>query len=50
VIITRRMRWASNVERRGKMRNAQKTMVGIPKGSPKCRWEYNIKLDIRERG
>jgi hypothetical protein len=39
----------------GKMRNAYKILVGkpegkIPLGRPRCRWEDNIKIDLRETG
>jgi hypothetical protein len=34
---------------RGK-RNAYRVLVGKPEGSqPRCRWEDNIKMDLRER-
>jgi hypothetical protein len=48
----RRMRWAEHVARMGKM-NAYRTLVGepekrIPPGRPRCRWEDNIQMDLRE--
>jgi hypothetical protein len=39
----------------GKMRNAYKILVEKPEGkrqlgSPECRWEDNIRMDLRELG
>jgi hypothetical protein len=39
----------------GQMRKAYKSLVGkpggwIPLGRPKCRWEDNIKMALREMG
>jgi hypothetical protein len=39
----------------GEMRNANKIVVGKPDGKrqpgrPKCRWEYNIRMDLWEIG
>jgi hypothetical protein len=55
VIKSRRMRWASLVARMGKMRSTYKVLVGKPEGKkqirrPKRRWEYNIRMDLREIG
>jgi hypothetical protein len=38
----------------GEVRNAYSTLVGrsegkIPLGRPRCRWECNIRLNLRER-
>jgi len=43
------------VARVGEMRNAYKVLVGNPEGKrplgrPKHRWEYEIRMDIRETG
>jgi hypothetical protein len=52
----RRMRWSGNVvASMGKMRNAYKTLFGIPEwkrplGRPSHGWESNIRMDIREIG
>jgi hypothetical protein len=48
-----RMRWKRHVARMGKMRNAYNILVGKPEGKrplgrPRRRWEYNIRLDLRE--
>jgi hypothetical protein len=49
------MRWAGHVARiRGK-RNAYRILVGKPEGKrplgrPRCKWEDNIRMDLRERG
>jgi hypothetical protein len=39
----------------GEMRNAHNITVGKPKGKrlfgrPRCRWEDNIRMDLREAG
>jgi hypothetical protein len=39
----------------GQKRNACRILVGIPErkgplGRPRCRWVYNIKMDLREIG
>ena len=39
----------------GQSRNAYRILVGIPEGkrplgSPRCRWDDNIKMDLREMG
>jgi hypothetical protein len=52
---SRRMRWAGHVARMGEIRNAYKMLVGKPEGKrpfggPKCRWEDNIRLYLRELG
>jgi hypothetical protein len=53
VIKLRRMRWTGHVARMGKRRNVYTVLVGrpegkIPLGRPRRRWEYNIKMDLRE--
>jgi hypothetical protein len=54
-VIKSRMRWAGHVVvPMGKMRNAFK-IVGKPDGKrplgrQRCRWEDNIKMDIKEIG
>jgi hypothetical protein len=55
VIKARRMRWAGYVARMGEVRGAYNILVGRPEGRrplgrPKCRWEDNIKMDLREIG
>jgi hypothetical protein len=55
VIKARRMRWAGHVARMGEVRGAYNMLVGRPEGRrplgrPRCRWEDNIKLDLREVG
>jgi hypothetical protein len=37
----------------GKKRNADRILMGKPEGTlgrPRCKWEYNIKIDLREIG
>jgi hypothetical protein len=53
VIKARRMGWAGHVARIGGVRGACKILVGKPEGrrplgSPRRRWEDNIKMDLRE--
>ncbi|KAJ4428432.1 hypothetical protein ANN_24469 [Periplaneta americana] len=54
-IKSRRLRWARHVARMGESRNAYRVLVGRPEGKrplgrPRCRWEENIKMDLREMG
>jgi hypothetical protein len=55
VIKARRMRWAGHVAHMGEVRVAYNILVGRlegrkPLGRPRRRWEYNIKMDLREIG
>jgi hypothetical protein len=55
VIKARRMRWAGHVARMGEVRGAYSILVGRPEGRrplgrPRCRWEDNINMDLREIG
>jgi hypothetical protein len=55
VIKSRRMRWAGHVARMGERRGVYRVVVGKPEGRrplgrPRCRWEDNIKTDLREVG
>jgi hypothetical protein len=55
VIKSRRMRWAGHVARMGEGRGVYRILVGRPEGRrrlgrPRCRWEDNIKMDLREIG
>jgi hypothetical protein len=55
VIKSRRMRWEGHVARVGEGRGVYRILVGKPEGkrplgSPRRRWEYNIKMDLREMG
>ena len=52
---SRRMRWAGHVGRMGEGRGVHSVLVGKPEGKrplgiPRRRWEYNIKMDLREVG
>ncbi|KAJ4441377.1 hypothetical protein ANN_11232 [Periplaneta americana] len=54
-IKSRRLRWAGHVARMGESRNAYRVLVGRPEGKrplgrPRCRWEDNIKMDLRDVG
>ncbi|KAJ4443786.1 hypothetical protein ANN_05564 [Periplaneta americana] len=54
-IKSRRFRWAGLVARMGESRNAYRVLVGRPEGKrplwrPRCRWEDNIKMNLREVG
>jgi hypothetical protein len=49
------MRWAGHVARMGEKRNAYRILVGEPEGKrplgrPRCRWEDNARMDLREIG
>jgi len=53
VIKSRRMRWAGHVARIGERRGVNRILVGKPEGrrsfgSPRRRWEDNIKIDLEE--
>jgi hypothetical protein len=55
VIKSRRLRWARHVARMGERRGAYRDLVGKPEGrrplgTPRRRWEDNIKMDLREVG
>jgi hypothetical protein len=55
VIKSRRMWWAEHLARMGEGRGAYRVLVGRPEGKrplgrPRRRWEYNIKMDLREIG
>jgi hypothetical protein len=55
VIKSRRMRWAGNVARMGEGRGVYRVLVGKPEGmrplgSPRRRWEDNIKMNLQEVG
>jgi hypothetical protein len=52
---SRRMRWAGHVARMGEERKVYKVLVGKPEGKsplgrPRRRWEYGIRMDLREIG
>ena len=51
---SRQLRWAGHVVRMEKSRNAYRVLVGKlegkrPLGRLRCRWEDNIKMDLRRR-
>jgi hypothetical protein len=53
MIKSRRMRWTGHVACMGEGRGVYRALAGRPKGKrplgrPRCRWEDNIKLDLRE--
>jgi hypothetical protein len=55
MIKSRKIRWAGHVASTGEMRTACIVLVGKPEwkrqlGRSKPRWEYNIRVDFRERG
>jgi hypothetical protein len=55
VIKSRRMRWVGHVARMGEGRRVYRVLVGRPEGKrplrrPKCSWEDNTKMDLREIG
>jgi hypothetical protein len=55
VIKARRMRWAGHAARMGVVSGSYNILVGRPEGRrplgrSRCRWEDNIKMDLREIG
>jgi hypothetical protein len=53
VIKSRKMRGAGHGARMGEGRDIYRVLVGKPEGKrplgrPRCRWELNIKMDLRE--
>jgi hypothetical protein len=55
VIKSRRLRWAGHVACMREGRGVYRVLVGKPKGKrplgrARCKWEDNIKLDLREKG
>jgi hypothetical protein len=46
VVKSRRMRWVGHVRHMGEGR----VVNGVLVGRPRCRWEYNIKMDLQEVG
>jgi hypothetical protein len=55
IIMSRRMRWAGHVARMRENRIAYRLMVGKPEGKKplgilRCRWVYNISMDLGEVG
>jgi hypothetical protein len=55
VTSSRRVRWAGHVASIGQRRDVYRVLVGKPEGKrplrrPRCRWEDNIKMDLREIG
>ncbi|KAJ4452158.1 hypothetical protein ANN_03676 [Periplaneta americana] len=54
-IKSRHLRLAGHVARMGESKNAYRVLIGRPErgrplGRPRCRWEDNIKMDMREVG
>ena len=55
MVKSRRMRWAGHVARTEEGRGVHKVLVGKPEGkrplgSPRRRWEDNIRMDLQEVG
>jgi hypothetical protein len=55
VIKSRRMKWKGHVARMGEGGGVYRGLVGRPKckrplGIPRCRWEDNINMDLRDIG
>jgi hypothetical protein len=55
VIKSRRMRWVGHVADMGEWKGVYRVLVGRTKGKrplgrPRCRWEDNINIDLREIG
>jgi hypothetical protein len=54
-VIKLRRRWTGHVARMGDKKGAYRILVGSPEGRrllgrPRCRWEVNVKTDLREVG
>jgi hypothetical protein len=48
------MRWAGHIAQMGKIRNAYNILVRKPEEKrpfrrPRCRWEDNFRMDLREQ-
>ena len=55
VIKSRRLRWKGHVAIMKECRSAFKIVTGKPTGNmhsgrPRCRWKYNIRMDLKEMG
>jgi hypothetical protein len=55
VIKLRIIRWVAHVAWMGEGRGVYRVLVGKPKGkrprgNPRRRWKYNIKMDLQEMG
>jgi hypothetical protein len=53
VVKSKRIRWTGHIARMGEMKNRYKNVVGKfewerPLAIRRCRWEDNIKIDLRE--
>jgi len=51
----RRVRWAGHIAHMGDIRNSYKIFVGKPEGRrplgrPRCMWEDNTEMDLRNIG
>jgi hypothetical protein len=54
IIKSRRVRWAGHVAQIEKIRNVYKILVRKPEGNRslrrhRCRWENNIRMDLRDQ-
>ena len=54
-LTSRRLRWAGHVAHMEQSTNAYRVLVGKPEekrplGRARCRWEDNIKINLREVG
>ena len=55
VIKSRKMRWVGHIAHMGEVRGMHRILVGKPQGKrplgrPRCRWEDNIKMNLKEVG
>ena len=55
MIKSRRSRWVGHITRMEEGRGAVKILTGTPAGKsslrrPRCRWEDNIRMDLKEIG
>jgi hypothetical protein len=55
MITKKRIRWVGHVACMGEQRKAHRILVGMPErkirqGTPRSRWEDNIRMDLKETG
>jgi hypothetical protein len=46
----KKLKWPVHVSHIGDRRNTHSMLIGNPSGRPKCRWEDDIKMDLKETG
>jgi hypothetical protein len=46
----KKLKWPVHASHIGDRRNTHSMLIGKPSGRPKCRWEDDIKMDLKETG